>query len=210
MSAWSDLGLRTRTALLIGLVTLGLLWLPPLLQCVALLVWGALLLREAVRLVEAAATAALYKLLFLFYVGLGIATTLWQVGLKQDTISGLALLVVSAWIVDSAAYLGGRLIGGPKLAPAISPNKTWSGLLSGVAALLAAAWLVGFGPWSLVLVLSIAPIMQAGDLTQSVMKRRAGLSDSGNILPGHGGWLDRYDGALAAAPVWVLLLEFAI
>ena len=210
MSAWSDLGLRTRTALLIGLVTLGLLWLPPLLQCVALLVWGALLLREAVRLVEAAATAALYKLLFLFYVGLGIAATLWLVGLKQDTISGLALLVVSAWIVDSAAYLGGRLIGGPKLAPAISPNKTWSGLLSGVAALLAAAWLVGFGPWSLVLALSIAPIMQAGDLTQSVMKRRAGLSDSGNILPGHGGWLDRYDGALAAAPVWVLLLEFAI
>ena len=210
MSAWSDLGLRTRTALLIGLVTLGLLWLPPLLQCVALLVWGALLLREAVRLVEAAATAALYKLLFLFYVGLGIAATLWLVGLKQDTISGLALLVVSAWIVDSAAYLGGRLIGGPKLAPAISPNKTWSGLLSGVAALLAAAWLVGFGLWSLVLALSIAPIMQAGDLTQSVMKRRAGLSDSGNILPGHGGWLDRYDGALAAAPVWVLLLEFAI
>ncbi len=210
MSAWSDLGLRTRTALLIGLVTLGLLWLPPLLQCVALLVWGALLLREAVRLVEAAATAALYKLLFLFYVGLGIAATLWLVGLKHDTISGLALLVVSAWIVDSAAYLGGRLIGGPKLAPAISPNKTWSGLLSGVAALLAAAWLLGFGLWSLVLALSIAPIMQAGDLTQSVMKRRAGLSDSGNILPGHGGWLDRYDGALAAAPVWVLLLEFAI
>lgn len=210
MSAWSDLGLRTRTALLIGLVTLGLLWLPPPLQCVALLVWGALLLREAVRLVEAAATAALYKLLFLFYVGLGIAATLWLVGLKHDTISGLALLVVSAWIVDSAAYLGGRLIGGPKLVPAISPNKTWSGLLSGVAALLAAAWLLGFGLWSLVLALSIAPIMQAGDLTQSVMKRRAGLSDSGNILPGHGGWLDRYDGALAAAPVWVLLLEFAI
>ena len=210
MSAWSDLGLRTRTALLIGLVTLGLLWLPPLLQCIALLVWGALLLREAVRLVEAAATAALYKLLFLFYVGLGVAATLWLVGLKQDTISGLVLLVVSAWIVDSAAYLGGRLIGGPKLAPAISPNKTWSGLLSGVAALLAVAWLVGFGPWSLVLALGIAPIMQAGDLTQSVMKRRAGLSDSGNILPGHGGWLDRYDGALAAAPVWVLLLEFAI
>ena len=210
MSAWSDLGLRTRTALLIGLVTLGLLWLPPLLQRVALLVWGALLLREAVRLVEAAGTAALYKLLFLFYVGLGIAATLWLVGLKQDTIPGLALLVVSAWIVDSAAYLGGRLIGGPKLAPAISPNKTWSGLLSGVAALLAAAWLLGFGLWSLVLALSIAPIMQAGDLTQSVMKRRAGLSDSGNILPGHGGWLDRYDGALAAAPVWVLLLEFAI
>ena len=210
MSAWSDLGLRTRTALLIGLVTLGLLWLPPLLQRLALLVWGALLLREAVRLVEAAATAALYKLLFLFYVGLGIAATLWLVGLKHDTISGLALLVVSAWIVDSAAYLGGRLIGGPKLARAISPNKTWSGLLSGVAALLAAAWLVGFGLWSLVLALSIAPIMQAGDLTQSVMKRRAGLSDSGNILPGHGGWLDRYDGALAAAPVWVLLLEFAI
>lgn len=210
MSAWSDLGLRTRTALLIGLVTLGLLWLPPLLQCVALLVWGALLLREAVRLVEAAATAALYKLLFLFYVGLGVAATLWLVGLKQDTISGLALLVVSAWIVDSAAYLGGRLIGGPKLAPTISPNKTWSGLLSGVAALLAAAWLVGFDLWSLVLALSIAPIMQASDLTQSGMKRRAGLSDSGNILPGHGGWLDRYDGALAAAPVWVLLLEFAI
>ena len=210
MSAWSDLGLRTRTALLIGLVTLGLLWLPPPLQCVALLVWGALLLREAVRLVEAAATAALYKLLFLFYVGLGIAATLWLVGLKHDTISGLALLVVSAWIVDSAAYLGGRLIGGPKLVPAISPNKTWSGLLSGVAALLAAAWLLGFGLWSLVLALSIAPIMQAGDLTQSVMKRRAGLSDSGNILPGHGGWLDRYDGALAAAPVWVLLLELAI
>ena len=113
-------------------------------------------------------------------------------------------LVVS--LGDIGAYLAGRLVGGPKLAPALSPGKTWSGSLGGLAASVA----VGLGlvaclgsqhfgraAWLAVL---LAIVAQAGDLLESAIKRQYGKKDSGSIIPGHGGLLDRLDGLLAAAP----------
>lgn len=117
------------------------------------------------------------------------------------------------WATDIGAFFAGRTIGGPKLAPRISPAKTWAGLIGGVSAatLLAAAlnlfWL--FPAYLVLATPTLAILAQAGDLYESAIKRRAGVKDSGNILPGHGGVLDRLDGLVPVAPVAALIVLFA-
>lgn len=140
------------------------------------------------------------------YAGLGGIALLWlrqqQAGLA-DTI----FLVMVVWGTDIGAYLAGRLIGGRKLAPRISPGKTWSGSIGG---LLAAAF-IGLGLAGGVSIAAFAAgallslCAQAGDLLESAIKRRLGVKDSGRTIPGHGGLFDRLDGFLAAAPVAALL-----
>jgi phosphatidate cytidylyltransferase len=122
---------------------------------------------------------------------------------------GLLWLFLTVWATDSGAYLAGRTFGGPRLAPALSPNKTWAGLLGG----LAAASLVGFlcarlGGASTDLVpasVGLAIAAQLGDLAESAAKRRFGVKDSSRLIPGHGGLLDRLDGMLgASAAAWLV------
>ena len=116
-------------------------------------------------------------------------------------------LFLAVWATDIAAYAGGRAIGGPKLWPAVSPNKTWAGAISGVAGAVAIAlgltlaWghPVGIGTAAIAALLSVAS--QLGDLAESAAKRGFGVKDSGHILPGHGGILDRVDGLMAASVV---------
>lgn len=113
------------------------------------------------------------------------------------------------WATDIGAYFAGRSLGGPKLAPRVSPSKTWSGLGGGVLAAL----LLGYGLHLLAglpaqLAASsglLAVTAQLGDLLESWMKRRAGVKDSGTLLPGHGGVMDRLDGVVTAAPIAALL-----
>ncbi|MGZ8312711.1 MAG: phosphatidate cytidylyltransferase [Allosphingosinicella sp.] len=117
---------------------------------------------------------------------------------------------IVTWATDIMAYFAGRSIGGPKLAPRISPNKTWAGLAGGMvgAALFGglAAWWFQLEPLFLWLGGPMGLLAQAGDLYESWVKRRAGVKDSGTILPGHGGVLDRLDGLLAVALATCLLL----
>ena len=114
------------------------------------------------------------------------------------------------WATDIGAFFAGRTIGGPKLAPRLSPNKTWAGLIGGVvaASLLALLLHLQYGlPWRMTLATPLlAMLAQGGDLYESWLKRRAGVKDSGNILPGHGGVLDRLDGVVPVAPVAALLV----
>ncbi len=116
------------------------------------------------------------------------------------------------WAADSGAYFAGRAFGKHKLAPRISPNKTIEGLVGGLVAGMATAaafgWLAGAQPsqygW-LMLVAAVAVLASVlGDLFESLLKRHAGAKDSGNVIPGHGGVLDRIDGVLAALPVFAL------
>ena len=114
------------------------------------------------------------------------------------------------WAADSAAYFAGRAIGGPKLAPLISPNKTWSGFLGGMIGAVAFAfllvWLFDL-PRELALATPLLAILSVvGDLYESNLKRRAGVKDSGKVLPGHGGLLDRLDGLVMVAPAAALLV----
>lgn len=143
--------------------------------------------------------------------------------------AGLCLcLMLCIWASDSGAYFAGKAIGGPKMAPTISPNKTWAGLIGGALAsaagfvlyaLYVGPWLTGltnldlsiledFGLFWLALIgASITITGQAGDLLESYVKRRAGVKDSGSLIPGHGGLLDRIDSLLLAAPLFVITLK---
>lgn len=110
------------------------------------------------------------------------------------------------WMTDIMAYFGGRLIGGAKLWPQVSPSKTWAGTLSGlISGTLGGAGIVWFAKmpvsWPLVLLLGVAAslVAQAGDLLESAMKRHFGVKDSSPFIPGHGGFMDRLDGFIAAS-----------
>jgi phosphatidate cytidylyltransferase len=127
-------------------------------------------------------------------------------------------LMLVTWATDIFAYFAGRSVGGPKLAPRISPNKTWAGLIGGMAgaALVGglAAWLFGIAaelPDFYWLGALMALLAQLGDLYESRVKRRLGIKDSSALLPGHGGVLDRLDGLLpvALATLFVLIASLA-
>lgn len=129
---------------------------------------------------------------------------------ERDT-HGLTLLIwvfIVTWATDIGAYVAGRSFGRTKLAPSISPNKTVEGLFGGVASatLLGGLWLVAndLGRPLIYLAPLLGMLAQAGDLFESGMKRRAGVKDSGNWLPGHGGILDRLDGLVPVAVITAL------
>lgn len=113
-------------------------------------------------------------------------------------------ILAIVWATDSAAYFFGRLIGGPKLAPRFSPKKTWSGALGGAASgviigcLVAAAAGVEISVALVLIALLLSVVGQVGDLAESAMKRHFGVKDSGVLIPGHGGIMDRVDGLVAA------------
>lgn len=127
------------------------------------------------------------------------------------------IFLLMVWGSDSGAYFMGKLIGGPKMAPMISPNKTWSGF----AGALVMPFIIGFlamilfkgidelsfiGPLMMAVAgLFVGVAGQGGDLLVSVLKRKAGVKDTGSLIPGHGGLLDRIDSMLLAAPVYLLL-----
>jgi phosphatidate cytidylyltransferase len=146
------------------------------------------------------------------YAGLAGIALLW---LRADPVAGRAdilFLVVTVWASDIGAYMVGRWIGGPKLAPRISPGKTWSGAVGGLvfacACGLVMAALVGGAAvsWHAAAVAgAIGVTAQAGDLLESQIKRHFGVKDSGHTIPGHGGLLDRLDGLLTAGPAAALL-----
>ena len=130
------------------------------------------------------------------------------VWLRSDSELGVAALLylfAVAWTTDTASYVAGTLMGGPKLAPSISPHKTWSGLIVGILApaLIGSAFalaLKGTSGLRLALVsVAIAVACQIGDLSESALKRRFGAKDMSHLIPGHGGLLDRIDGLLIAA-----------
>jgi len=144
------------------------------------------------------------------YVGLPVLALL---ALRAQEPAGLLYTfwaMALVWACDSGAYFAGRAIGGPKLAPQISPNKTWAGFVGGIAAaaVFAALLVVWFAlPVSLAIATpGLAVFAQLGDLYESHLKRQAGVKDSGNLLPGHGGIMDRLDGLVAVAPIAALLV----
>jgi phosphatidate cytidylyltransferase len=121
-------------------------------------------------------------------------------------------LFAVVWTTDIAAFFVGRAIGGPKLAPSISPGKTWSGALGGAAIAILAGTCVASAAGSALgwgalagLALALTVASQAGDLFESAVKRRFGAKDSSRLIPGHGGVMDRVDGLATAAFVLFLL-----
>lgn len=146
-----------------------------------------------------------WSILGVAYAALPAFALVW---LRSDPTLGLAamlFLLAVSWTTDTASYAAGRLIGGPKLAPIISPKKTWSGLIIGTIA----PAIVGYATslllkdssgFRLALVsIAIAAFCQLGDLSESAVKRKFGTKDMSQLIPGHGGLLDRIDGLLFAS-----------
>lgn len=147
-------------------------------------------------------TLGLGSVIWLFNC-VGVPTTLW--------------FVLAIWSVDIGGYLVGCSVKGPKLAPKISPNKTWSGLGGGIvfSVLVSVAYAYVIGNASACLAFGllgalVAVIEQTGDLIESALKRYLGLKDSSNLIPGHGGIFDRIDGMIFTAPFVALLFQFGL
>ncbi len=140
------------------------------------------------------------------YVGLASVALMWLRGDGAVGRANVLFIVLVVWASDVGAYAAGRWFGGPRLAPRISPGKTWAGAVGGlVLAAVVGEWaahVLGAGsPGRAALVAAALGVAtQAGDLLESAIKRRFGVKDSGWLIPGHGGLLDRLDGLLTAAP----------
>ncbi|WP_455223110.1 phosphatidate cytidylyltransferase [Kaarinaea lacus] len=164
--------------------------------------------------------------IFEIIIGLLVIVFCWLaiIELRNSIDQGAYLVMFLVGLIavtDSSAYFGGKKWGAHKLAPQVSPGKTWEGVISGLvgAALFSfvCAWFFDFldEQWSVIAIFVLVCIVTAivsvlGDLAESMFKRQVGLKDSGNILPGHGGVLDRIDSLTAAAPIfavcmWVLI-----
>lgn len=146
------------------------------------------------------------------YVAAPCIAVIW---LRAEPALGLATIIwlfAVVWATDIGAYFAGRGIGGPKLAPRISPNKTWAGLGGGilaaatVGAVTATVLDVSGGLALILFSAGLAVVAQIGDLAESMAKRHFGAKDSGQLIPGHGGVLDRLDGLMTAAPAVALVV----
>ncbi len=167
---------------------------------------GAVLVTAAIILIPLVfGRGARLSALGVFYVGLPAISLLW---LRSDEPYGFAvvlLIFAIVWSSDIAAFAAGRTIGGPKLWPRISPNKTWAGLIAALAAGAVAALIVvplvaDASPLRLVLTgLGLSLVAQLGDLAESGLKRLFGLKDASDLIPGHGGFMDRMDSIVAVA-----------
>jgi phosphatidate cytidylyltransferase len=146
----------------------------------------------------------------LLWIALPCVLLLWLA--RAEAAGWLTLLWIFAvvWATDIGAYMVGRRLGGPLLAPHWSPRKTWAGMIGGAGCAALAGWatarLLGVSALPLVLISAgLAIVEQFGDLAESVAKRRFGVKDSSGLIPGHGGLLDRLDGLLAVIPAVALL-----
>ena len=203
----SELAKRSVSAVVLIALALGALWVGGWLFAIVCIAVGAGVFFEWRGLVSryAAGRRPFWLIGGLVYIGGAVASLIWTRETLGPAVTGV--LLASVWAVDIGAYFAGRAIGGPKLAPRISPAKTWSGLFGGAVAaaliFMVYSLQLGEGAWALasavVAGLAIAIIAQAGDLFESWMKRRAAVKDSGRLIPGHGGLFDRVDGLLAVA-----------
>ena len=222
----SDLAVRAASALVMLLVAGTALWLGGWLWTAFVVAVALGVLWEWWDLTIEFRHRTFWNLLGLVYV-LIAAGALWKI--RQDDLTVTISIVLVVIATDVGAYFAGRTVGGPKIAPKISPSKTWAGLIGGMVA-AGVTLLLTFPPlcydecpsdpfdiwardWGKILMnfpsndfmllfcvgASIAVIAQTGDFSESWMKRHAGVKDSGNLIPGHGGVFDRVDGLLAVA-----------
>lgn len=163
---------------------------------------------------------AVYKLSVLgsVYLAIGLGSFLITRLLPvQDANLYALFLIFMIWACDTGAYFSGKLIGGPKMCPTISPGKTWAGLIGGVLSSGLVAFVLHYNfslyynySVAFFLGMMIACVGQVGDVSISYFKRKIGVKDTGTIIPGHGGVLDRIDSLLLAAPVYLICLYFFV
>jgi len=201
MTDWRDLRTRVTSALVMVPVALGCVWLGGI-WFIGLVALGVAAMGwEWHRMTGGAPRMMAIGLL---YIGPGALALLWLRDHGAVGLANVAFVFAVVWASDIGAYLVGRMVGGPKLAPAISPGKTWSGAAGGVLAVVGVGLLAG-GAWAVLVAVLLGLSAQIGDLLESAIKRHFGVKDSGWLIPGHGGVLDRVDAVLTAAPLAALI-----
>ena len=234
LACWEFLGLAdaggAKTPRVLVLIAIAILFLSafrrsdtlgPVLSALALVLFTVISFRSPVKRVLLDTSVSVFSLL---YIGLSLIT-IPLISQQEDGSSLLIFLFFAVWSGDIAALYVGRNVGKHKLAPSISPNKTWEGSIASIVGSMIVTGLLLYLAWTLQqhgidilhypgsiahwlglsVLLNIAA--QIGDLVESAIKRGAGVKDSGSLLPGHGGVLDRIDALLLAAPVlWYALL----
>lgn len=224
----SDLGVRTMSGVVMLAVAGLAVWLGSWPFMIFVIAIGAGVIWEwwglASKIAKTPLSAALWLAVGVSYVGFAMAVLVWA---RTQSVSMAINPILCVIVVDVGAYFAGRFIGGPKIAPSISPSKTWAGLLGGAVLLAALSvsylYAVAFvfsnfsaavSPTPFAAIFNsanitsalagsalVAIIAQSGDFFESWMKRRAGVKDSGSLIPGHGGLFDRVDGLLAVLVV---------
>lgn len=207
----SDLLVRAGSALIMFAIAGAALWVGGIGFGLLLLLVAALVLVEWFALLGKMQIGTGLKNLLRVAGPVAVCASVAGLWFIRDTLGMTAALWVLAmvWATDIGAYFAGRAFGGARLAPSISPSKTWSGLIGGMVAALVAsttigdrAGIIGVPLW---IGLFMGLLAQLGDLGQSWMKRKAGVKDSGNLIPGHGGVFDRVDGVIPVALLMGLL-----
>lgn len=217
----SDLGVRTASALVMLAVAGGAMWLGGIWLDGFIAVVGAVTFYEFARLILKISNKVLVRATALMagaiYIG---AATFSLVAVDSERVLLFIIGVVVS--IDTGAYFLGRTLGGPKIAPSISPSKTWAGLLGGtIGATIATAafYIIPSASHGIAIGFSISDILafvlagiifavlaQSGDFFESWLKRRAGVKDSSNLIPGHGGVFDRVDGMMPIAILFGAIL----
>lgn len=210
MTGGDNLSVRLASSLVLAPLALAAAWIG---GAVFVIFWaGAALVIgwEWIKLVAPARDPMPWRVAGVIYAAIVFIA---PVVLRADVNNGFAALVflfAIVWMTDIMGYAIGRVVGGPKLWQAVSPNKTRSGAIGGMAGALAAG--IAIAAWLSLAVLPIAilsvilsMVAQAGDLFESALKRRFGAKDTGHLIPGHGGLMDRLDGFIAAALVAAMI-----
>jgi phosphatidate cytidylyltransferase len=228
--AMSELAKRSVSGIILAAALLGILWIGGWAFAALLIIASLILAREFVMLIWKGWPSTLARIVWAVF-GLGyIALALWGLWFaREQGFFAALLLFLAVWATDIGAYAFGRTFGGPKIAPRISPSKTWAGLFGAIVAttlvVFAAVsldaritagvdsypwdWGLYICLWAALACAALAVLAQAGDFFESWLKRRAGVKDSGNLIPGHGGLFDRVDGLLPIAAIFPVLAQIA-
>jgi phosphatidate cytidylyltransferase len=218
-SKWEGLKVRAISSAILLAVTIIIWRQGGWLFTLFILLAAQMMLKEWNKLTED--ESPLWRAGGLFYTAVPCASLIWLRGVhfenRADAGMWLVLyLLLIVWATDIGAYFTGRKFGRNKLAPAISPGKTWEGLGGGMLmAALVGGLSAGFTPFPItvfmcaVMAFILGGVSQMGDLFESWVKRRAGVKDSGTLIPGHGGLLDRIDGLTFTVPLFALAVALS-
>ncbi|MEP6786278.1 MAG: phosphatidate cytidylyltransferase [Sphingomonadales bacterium] len=226
----SELTKRILSGVVLAVSLLGILWMGGWWFAGLLVGATVILAREYVSLIWKGWASLVSRILWIAFGLVYIGLAIWGLWLAREQAYFAALLLFMAvWATDVGAYIFGRTIGGPKIAPRISPSKTWAGLLGAIIATIIVVfsvvsldakinagvdsypwdWGLYICLWAALACAVLAILAQAGDFFESWLKRRAGVKDSGTLIPGHGGLFDRVDGLLPIAAIFPVLAQVA-
>jgi len=211
--------------LIVPAVLAGIVWLftayyrPDLLMYLLFGLVSLLLLSGLMREIQGATINLAATLLGFIYLPVLVSTIILMRNIEGSGRAIVTMMFVTIWICDSLAFVFGKLIGGRKIAPLVSPHKTWAGCIGGVFGAIATVLIFHYLNWApvfmtmtelMIFALIAGVVGQAGDFVESVFKRDAEVKDSSNLLLGHGGMLDRFDSVFIGAPVIFLYIKLII